>query len=412
MVTRGSGPPFAEFVATLGADDKELTAGLRKAETDTKRAAGVMQANLDTVGFASVSASRGVNTLTTSTGKLQTSSVGATTALQGLGIAAGATGSQALGLATQFAVVASSADELALSLTGAGKTGAALLKVLGPIAIAVTVIGVALSVLKSKSDAAWDSMDRAKKVREEAIKPLLLELKKLEDQQGVRLGFLSQDRAGRREIGRISADQEEFKIRARILELKNLEAELAKKAQTDDQRKLKHLAAVATHRQRLLQQIQRERTQEEAIATAKQQSLAADRAARGVEAQQALSRKQGLTSAVQQLLIRTGTAASTFISDPIAKRLAELGETLNRRPPESTTGSFGLLRIQSPLDAVRGGEVIGRQQLTTAEQHKEVSTRELAVAQEARELLKEILRVTLLGNVTPEQALRISGGVD
>ncbi|MCZ6654869.1 MAG: hypothetical protein O7D91_17810 [Planctomycetota bacterium] len=397
-------------MATLGADDKELTAGLRKAETDTKRSAGVMQANLDKVGFASVSASGGVNTLTTSTGKLQTSSVGATTALQGLGIAAGATGSQALGLATQFAVVASSADELALSLTGAGKTGAALLKVLGPIAIVVTGIGVALTVMKRKSDAAWDSMERAKKVREEAIAPLILELKKLEDQQGVRLGFLSQDRAGRREIGRISADQEEFKIRARILQLKTLEAELAKKAQTDDERRLKHLAAVATHRQRLLQQIQRERRQEEAIASAKQQQLDADRAARGLEAQQALSRKQGLTAAVQQLLIRTGTAASTFISDPIGKRIAKLGEILNQRPPESTTGTFGLLSVQSPLGGVRGGEVIGRQQLTTSEQHKDISARHLLVAEQLRDLFKDIIRGTNIRNLTPEQVLRISGG--
>ena len=98
----------------------------------------------------------------------------------------------------------------------------------------------------------------------------------------------------------------------------------------------------------------------------------------------------GRCGAAEALAVGVGIAKpSDFIEDPILKRIAQIGELFQQKEqdrPTPTTGTFGLLEINSPLAAIRGGEVLGRQQLTVGEQHRDISAKQLTAQEETNRL--------------------------
>ncbi len=406
-----SRPEFAEFVATLSADDKELLTDLKSAEMATKTSAGVMQSSLDRVTVSSKAGAGGLHQYASAADRAGQSSQNATRSITALSAAAGATGSTALQSTSQVAMLVAATDELAVGLgalgVGAVAAGAAIL----PIAIAAGVVTFAVVEMNKALNARIAVLDDTRKATEASLQPLRDQIELLRDRSFVRLGGLTEKEAHVRALERTGITENELKLRMQIFRWVKLESELKDKAQRAADQERKHLAAVLTHRSRQLDMIRREKQETDAIAAKERERLATSQRRASAAASEALSRREQLTAAAQGVLVGAGAAVpSQFIKDPLERRIAELGERLNRATPTATTGTFGLLSTPSPLSAVRGGEVLGRQQLSTAEQQKQISKDHKEIARQARDLLSEILQATRIGGLTPGQALRLSGG--
>jgi hypothetical protein len=403
-VTRA--PPFSEFVAQLTAEDDELLKDLKSAENATKQSAEIMQANLDTVGFASRDSATGLRQFSSAADQMSGSSQVATRSVSALGAAASVTGSQTLGAAAQFAAFAAASDELALSLSAVGTTGAAALKVLGPIAITIVAMGAALKVVSDKSKELSDRIKDARALRETTLEPLRNELDRLREEAQVVFGFRTRESAERRQLARVSKTQEEFDLRLKILnttkDIADVEKRAAERADTERRRR-------RTERRLALRDFQRQQRREQQAASLEQERLTTERARAREIALSAVSRRERLTAAAQGLLVRTGAApASSFIKDPIERRIAQLSERLSQKTEPATTGMIELGRVVSPLAGVRAGEALGRQQLTTAEQQKRISQMELEVQREVKGILRDILQATRVGNMGAVAALRLT----
>jgi hypothetical protein len=392
-------PTFAEFTAALSADDDELQKDLKTAESATKRSAEVMQSNLDRVAISGKTAAGGMRQYSSAAVGAGEASRAASQSIGALGVAASASGNQFIGLAVQIGSVAAASDELALALSGVGKTGVLLLKTLGPIAIGLAVVGGAFSIVTRKIDAFHASLQAGRDAIKQSLAGPQKELELLELQIKERKGELTAGQVDlRRALIAGSANQEEFNLRLKILDLRRKEAaEVAKIAATAQ----REATGAKTRRAIVLRDFndQRAREAEEKAHGAAQLAIAQQRREEAAKAAQ--SRLENLQGSAQALLVQTGAAQpSDFIEDPEFKRLALLGELIGDRDKAAAavatksagTGSFGLSRVQSPLAVVRGGEVIGRQTLTIQEQTKQIVADHRDISREVRDILRRAIR--------------------
>ena len=400
---------FAEFVASLSADDKELTADLKAAEQVTERSAQAMQSSLDRVRMSAGSGARGMGDFRKSVDSVGASSQVSSRAVSALGATASVTGSQFAATATQFAAFAAASDELALSLTGVEATGAAALKVLGPIALAAGAVGLALKALTGIAKEHNRVIDEARAKHQTLRDTLTEELEVQRQQFFVQTGMQTQLEADLKRVERTTAlkrgaggptpenetyaqSMMELRFKRRIVKAQHELLALKKQEAEADARVQRHRSAVLRHRQLELGVIRRQFNERKQM-EAEQRRAAAVADAAAEQRLNALSQKlesvqQQRIGAAQSLLVSLGAAKpSEFIEDPMLQRIAALGESLSggERAP---LGSFGLERIRSPLAAVRGGEALGRQTLTTAEQQKQLTQQELIVIGEVRDILR------------------------
>ncbi len=380
VVTRA--PSFAEFVATLSADDAELQRDLKSAEAQTKASATKMQGNLD---------------------KVSISAQGAGQALSTLGQGAAAMGGQmggAVGQGIAFTqMVGQMGVKMGLVITSFVALAAAVVIYRKEIADAILVSLEWVGVIEDIT---------AKQSRLDTVaKDLENRLKVSQARSGIRgAASLAQERLDAVRSGGAAA-LAELDLQAQV------QAQLNKLAGAVGFEAASREAIEFTLRTRL--QINKELENEK--------KLKADIAAADVKAAQEVDQRlsgllRGLEDirksrqqAAEALAVGVGIAKpSDFIDDPILKRIAQIGELFQQQQqpgPTPTTGTFGLREISSPLAAIRGGEVLGRQQLTTAEQHKNIAEKQLKAQEQANVLLSDLKGGTDSTGAAP---LFISGG--
>lgn len=373
-------PQFAEFVAQLSAEDDELQKDLKTAETATKRSAEIMQSNLDGVAISGKSAAGGMDLYSGAAVQAGDASKAAAQSMGAMGVAASATGNQFIGLAAQIGSVAAASDEVALAFSGVGKSGVAMLKALGPIAIILGVTAGAYVVVTSKIKAFREEMEASRDAIKASLAGPQRELAILQIQIQEQKGELT---AGQADLRRVllsgSASQEETNVRLKILDIRRKEAaEAARIAESQE----REATTAKARRQLAIRDFNDRRAREAEEAAHNERQLAIETQRREQAEKAAQSRLENLQGVAQSLLIQTGAARpSDFIDDPDFKRLQLLRELVGDRekaaasvrPQAARTGSFGLSRVQSPLAVVRGDEVVGRQQLTIQEQTKQVT---------------------------------------
>lgn len=390
---------FAEFVAQLSADDAELQKDLKSAETATKSSAQKMQASLDGVSFSSNKGAEGLRSYAGAADKAGQSSQAATRGVTALGAAAAATGSRSLATGAQIAALVASTDELAVSLGLVGTVATTAIAVFGPIAITIAAVSVAVSIAKGKFDALGESITQIRETAEAALEPLRKEIELLRLRQQVRQGFRTQRSA---DLARISIEttshtQQEFDLRVKIFELKKVEADLAAKAIENAKSLVGIQKGRALADRRFLEGLRRQRAEEAEIL-----ALEKERASLAVQQRQERraakeSRLAVATQTAQQLLISIGAAKpSEFITSPVLRLLAQLGESVagGQQDPSGSQGTFGLRQISGPSGALRAGQQIGAQTLNTAEQNKEINAKTLRVAEQVRDILGHLSRGT------------------
>lgn len=373
---------FAEFVATLSADDAELQKDLKSAEQTTRVSAERMQANLDKVAVSS-----------------QGAGVGLTDVAAGTSVASAAMGAMGPKAAKASSALARLASVL-VSPTGV------------IIGLAAATIGV---IAFNKAAAAM-------------FNDLLVSLGLLDDLAA------AQDRINASMAASEARLDKQVEIRAKL----NAELEAAQLTRTAqrtgspeviaEQARLNALevvqsalvaAGAGVAALDIAQQISE--VHKDTAQSAKDQEDFAkttlgferDRVAELTKRKQIEEKLAALQAtrlqAAQSLLVGIGAAEpSEFIGDPILKRLAQLSESLKTKA-QGFTGAFGLRRIGGTGDALRAGQTLGSQQLSTAEKHKDISAKTLAVAEKVRELLSRIASGTTDANPSLSSPLLLSG---
>lgn len=370
-----SRPEFAEFVATLSADDKELLTDLKSAEIATKASATKMQANLSKVAVG------------------------------------GNAGAQALGTMGQAAAA------MGGQLGGATGQGIAFTQMLGQMGIKMglvvtSVVAAAAAVVIYRKEIAgaiiataeWAGVIEdvtAKQAGLDVMAKDLADRLKISQARGAIAGAaaLAEERLGVARAGGAAAIAA-FDRQAQIdKQFRALPGDL----QIPSNRKI--IEDTVSARQKLLGVLTDEARQKaELIALdLKAAQMATEQAASRERALEAFARKQetlfgARRGAAQQLLVSMGAAVpSDFVADPVLRELAQIGERLNRPGATGTTGTFGLLPTPSPLSAVRGGEVLGRQQLTAADKTAKSTEDQLREIRLVRGILERIEAKTGIG---------------
>lgn len=357
---------FAEFVAQLSADDAELQKDLKSAETATKASATRMQTSLNKVNISAGNLSGVLGTV---------SQAGA------------AVGGTFGGITGQAVAAAQAMAQMSAVISG-------------PVGIIAGLVALTVGVVAYREEAAgWlnsmlqtigilEDLDAALAKAEGRLAAQELRLQKQVDAQA-RLNNELRDQnqlltaVRTKDPEAISQAQRDIALRKRVeQERRGGSGEEAIKvlsqiaAANDKIRATKAVQAeidgrIAEHQKEKLRNLTIEKQRLAEIATIEKTRVAA----------------------AQQLLIGIGAAKpSEFISDPVLRRLAQLGETLagGQQAPAGAQGTFGLRRISAPSGALRVGQQIGAQTLNTAEKNKEINAETLRVTKEVRDILGRI----------------------
>lgn len=378
-----SRPEFAEFVATLSADDQELLTDLKSAETATKTSATKMQANLSKVKVGAGNLGSALGTISQagaaaggSLGGLVGQAVAATQAIAGMrAVVSGPVGLIA-GLAALTVGVVAYRKESAAWLNSMLESVGVLENLTAALAEADAQLATKEARLKKQTDS------EARFNAELKERQRILTATRTKDPEF--LAETQRDVALQRRIRQAREAGAGEKAIAVLTQIFNKNTEILdtkKKQAAFDKTQLE------IERQRLAGLAERER-RETAIATLQKTRL----------------------QAAQQLLVGIGAAvASEFITDPVLKRIAQLGETLagGVRAPQAG-GTFGLSAVQSPLAAVGAGEALGKQQLTAADKTARFTGEQLEEIKKVRGILTRIESNGRTG-VTGGSALQLSG---
>lgn len=358
-------PEFAEFVATLSADDAELLTDLKSAETATKVSATRMQANLSKVSMSAGNLSSALGTVSQagaaaggSLGGMVGQAVAATQALAGMVTVISGPVGLIVGLGALTIGVVAYRQEAAGWLNSMLESIGVLEDLSAALAKADAQLATKETRLKKQTDAEArfnaELEQRQRILTATRLKdPELLALRQRDVALERRIDQAREAGAGEKAISIL------FDIAA-----KNEEIIDTKKKQADFDKRMLEI-----ERQRLAGLVERER-RETAIATLQKTRL----------------------QAAQQLLVGIGAAVpSEFITDPVLQRIAKLGESLaGGTQAPARGGAFALLSTPSPLSAVRGGEVLGKQQLTAAEKTAKFTAEQLLEIKQVRGILERL----------------------
>jgi len=360
-----SKPEFAEFFARLSADDAELKADLKSAETQVKASAEKMQGSLDSVGASAGNASQALGTLA-----------------KGAGAVGGAMGG-AVGQGIAFTEMLGT---LGLKLT-AGVAGVAALAA----AVVIYRKEISEAIIKTAEWAGLIEDITAKGARNDALaKDLEFRLKLAEQRSKVKSDLeLSQERLDVAQKGG-QAGLAEFDLQRQI---DALHGNLLGDIRTDKVRK--DIEDTLRNRLAIVKALEDEKKLKADMAEFDRETAAM--VAERKRKEEELAKAQ--TIAAQQLLVGLGAARqSEFIDDPTLKRLAQLSEMMSDRdraaaratPTAGFGGTFGLSRVTSAMSTIRAGDVLGQQTLTVQEQTKQIAADHRDIARETKRILDDI----------------------
>lgn len=368
-------PEFAEFVATLSADDRELQKDLKAAETATLKSATKMQGSLDTLKVSAGNLGGVMGTLSQAGAAVG----GQFGGIVGQGVAATqAMGQMAAAMGGPVGLIAALGAltvAVAFNREGIGEWARGILASIG----IIEDMDAALAKVEARNATAQTRLD--KQVASQArLNVELQQAVRLRTAQGTKNPEVIADT--QRQISlekRIAQElaaggsQKSIELIRKIFET-NKRTEDSKKRQLEFDQKRAAIAREDLERQRRINQLTTSR----------------------------------LTTA-RGLLVQIGAASpSDFIDDPVLKRLALLGEMVADRnaaagagtAQAARTGTFGLSRVQSPLSVVRAGEVIGRQTLTVQQETKQIAADHRDIARETKTILDDISRRPERGGTT------------
>lgn len=366
---------FAEFVAVLSADDAELKKDLKSAETATKASATQMQQDLDKVNV--------------SAGDLS----GVLGAVSQAGAAVGG----------RFGAIAEQAVAAAQSLQGLGAV------ITSPPGLIVGLAAATVGIFAYRKESAAWIISLGESIG--LIENLTEALAKLDTR------FAAQESRLKKQVDAEARFNIELKERHRILTavrtkdpefLVQTQREIAlekrsrqERAMGSGEEAIKVLIAIFDKNTKILE-AKKAAAEFDKQTAASHRETADNLAAQERRLKAIATLEQTRIIAAQRLLISIGAAKpSEFITDPVLKRLAQLGETL--RGGQVAQGTFGLRRISGPAGALREGQQIGNQAIDTAEKNKNINEKTLRVTEQVRDILAKLTSIALPRATTPFQ---------
>lgn len=384
--------PFAEFLAVLSADSQQLQEDLKEAERVVRESAERMQKALNKVDASMKKAAKGSTLLT-----------------DALSIATPAIAGYVMASKNALSVI----GRLAIKL---GPQGLAVILAEGAVlvyayrdAIASWIAkkGEAIGILTDYTTA-LKKADETQKKNEERLKKQEQSLERATQRRREAARLLGAQRTNNPEV------MED--LRRRISHEKLVAAERdrgASEAAIDQLNKAFELD------QKRVDMAREQARFKEQVAEWEKQS--AEYTRKQVEHQEKMKRlRDSRVSAAASLLVSLGGAnPSDFITDSGLRSVALLREEAERRqeaaaaikPQAARKGAFGLAQITGRRSIVRGGEALGRQEITIQEEQKRVQA-------DTRDIVREIKRLLdtwgqrLNNKANPTQPLLINSGVN
>jgi hypothetical protein len=373
-------PQFAEFVATLSADDAELQRDLKAAETTTKQSATRMQRSLDGLKVSAGNLGGVMGTLSQAGASVGGSFGG----IVGQGVAA----TQAI----------------------AGMTAV----VSGPVGLLAGLAALTVGVVAYREEAAnWlNSMLQSIGVLED----LDAALAEVEARNKVQLTRLEKQEAAEK---RLNIERQQTIRMLNAIRTNNPEVVADTQRQISMEKRIAQELAAGTGRN-AIDTIEAIFDANKRIEDSKKRQLEDSKKAQQIQQDDLKNAREMQTlvasqrSAAQALLVSVGGAVpSDFITDPKLKRIAQLSELLASRreeaakiaPTAAATGTITSRDARSRFAIIRAGEVLGRQQLTVEEETKKVAEDHRDISRQIRDIMSDIWAATNQPGMGPFQVV-------